>query len=1094
MSNLSGATTAVFIVSLSAALEVPVTVAWKTKDGTAKAGTDYEAASGSVTFEPGETTQQIQVAVYGRAEGDTETRTFGIELYPPENAILDQTLTEVDILVTDESGTAVTSLVVATGPRGLKGDPGLSSYELAKLQGYEGTLEEYIQNETAAGISADKAEASANKSEQEANRAEDAADRAESVIDVEGTYNDIATGLANTADGKFFRVPQGNSNSPAFFYYQNNAGVAKFVAVLDNHNNILKFVVDSLNSLYRFDVAHCKTTPAAQAGNVSESWFIFPDVFSEGIISKLELYLAAAGKVYVSTFSKSGNTFTRKRTTLLSAGSGLNSLMPELFTDSGDYLGIHTEGGLNYNPAVPIVGNVYRFASANPNGDTTLNTTGATGVYAYTFQARITAIKGNPLAIATDALNTQLIGIASRFDNLPSFSRAGDGNRMFMLNAPVKYDGVVTGVTWLANNPGGSSQTVRAMAYRLSGGTYTLIDSQVVNTTPADGNVNVLPLYLNVKAGDFLVFSAPVCFDSLENFGVSFADTAYSIYSPTDSAIPTSIPAASFAAQTGSVLCARFVVSYLVGNAEQDKSVKNAMISRLLRNTDGVYLSAVRPIILDAEGVNGTANCIYVPRVMNYSAMAEQRSITLNNSLAVDSIRGPYTKITFNSMDFRDARTNYRLVYIDLSTNTLKVINGVSGIPAVNILPVMEIYGRLDAMNFRVFGGLSVIQAQRPKNSDALADLYDAITNPLRNSHIGLIGDSITWGVGATGIASIDPRSHQLSDARNNFTSKTWANLFRKWTAELACHAKNAVDTQSTGLSTYYNQVNIEVQDAWKDFVPSDTASGLLTQTKAETLRTFGANHAIDILAGRSVSFQFSGTAISLVYATLQNLNASIYIDGVLNTTVVTDGAATPAFGTRLDISGLTDSTHTMRIECGISAGSPFRLQYLIRNKSHSVMNSGLIGTNTAEWLPGGSLLVPSALPVNVTHIIIQLGTNDRGMAAGPSYMAGAQGTFVNLNSIVNSLRSSYPGVRIILIAPPYAPTDSAYGSSDEIARAVRRAARVLECGFIDQYSATLEVEMQGESWLSDGLHPNDYGYRVMFRNLQNSLLMSGIK
>lgn len=166
MNNLSGATTAVFIVSLSAALEVPVTVAWKTKDGTAKAGVDYEAASGSVTFEAGETTKQIQVAVYGRAEGDTETRTFSIELYPPENAILDQTLTEVKIQVTDTDGLAVTSLVVATGPRGLKGDPGLSAYQLAKLQGYEGTLEQWLQEQTAAGDAAERAEAAADSVDQ----------------------------------------------------------------------------------------------------------------------------------------------------------------------------------------------------------------------------------------------------------------------------------------------------------------------------------------------------------------------------------------------------------------------------------------------------------------------------------------------------------------------------------------------------------------------------------------------------------------------------------------------------------------------------------------------------------------------------------------------------------------------------------------------------------------------------------------------------------------------------------------------------------------------------------------------------------------
>ncbi|MCQ0518074.1 SGNH/GDSL hydrolase family protein [Klebsiella pneumoniae] len=907
--------------------------------------------------------------------------------------------------------------------------------------------------------------------------------------------------IANIPEGSstYVRSPDGSALADE---YMNVAGTLTATgrrmpsqqSVDESHKNVLGYLTDALPNLYRFKTVHCQTAPTAQAASVAASWFILPDALTAGLISKVELAVATAGKIYVATFSKAGNVFTRKKVKAFDAAVGTVSLTPEMLADDGDYIGVYTEGGLYFNSAATITGTVYRWASTTPGSDTNFDTALATGSYNYTFQVRVTALRGNELSISTDALNTQLIGMASRFDNLSAPSRAGDGNRMFMLNTPVKFDGVVTGVTWLANNSGGGSQTVRAMAYRLSGSTYTLVDSQVVTVSPADNSVTVLPLYLSVKAGDFLVFSAPLCFDSLVNFGVNFADAGYSIYSPSDSTIPASIPASSFAAQTGSVLCVRFAVSYLAGNAEQDKSVKNAMISRLLRNADGLYLTTARPIIFDAEGVNGTANAIYVPRVMNYSALAEQRSITLSNSLAVDNIRGPYTKITFSNMDFRDARTNYRLVYIDLASNTLKVVNGISAIPAVNILPVMEIYGRLDAMTYRVFGGLSVIQAQRPKNIDAVADLYDAITNPLRDSHIGHIGDSIDWGVGATGIASIDPRSHQLSDARNNFTSRTWVNLFRKWTAELSCHAKNTVDTQSTGLSTYYNQVNIEVQDAWKDFVPSDTASGLLTQTKAETLRTFGANHCIDILAGRSVSFQFSGPAISLVYATLQNLNASIYIDGVLNASVVTDGTVTPTFGTRLDISGLTDAIHTMRIECAASAGSPLRLQYLVRDKRHSVMNSGLIGTNTAEWLPGGTLLVPEALPSNVTHVLIKLGTNDRGMATGPGYMAGAQGTFVNLNAIVNSLRSTYPGVRIILIAPPYAPTDSAYGSSDEIARAVRRAARVLGCGFIDLYSPTLELEMQGETWLSDGLHPNDYGYRIMFKAVQAAIVSAGSK
>lgn len=266
MTNLSGATTAVFTITLSAALEVPVNVAWQTKDGTAKAGTDYEAASGSVTFEPGETAKQIQVVVYGRAEGDTENRTFGIELYPPENAILDQTLTEVSIQVADENGVAVTSIVVATGPRGLKGDPGLSSYELAKLQGYEGTLEEYIQQETAAGVSADRAEDEADRAKTEADRADEAAGRAENVSDSVNTFRTKELGLAGTTNGQTFRVPQGVGADRSFIYYENRAGVAYASAEQPG-----KALIDAVN--VRMDDANKQIIANTEIASLSLSTF-----------------------------------------------------------------------------------------------------------------------------------------------------------------------------------------------------------------------------------------------------------------------------------------------------------------------------------------------------------------------------------------------------------------------------------------------------------------------------------------------------------------------------------------------------------------------------------------------------------------------------------------------------------------------------------------------------------------------------------------------------------------------------------------------------------------------------------------------------
>lgn len=64
-----------------------VTVAWATRDGTAKAGLDYQASAGSVTFAPGETRKTISVPIPVRT--DTQlVRSFDVVLNGPINADL----------------------------------------------------------------------------------------------------------------------------------------------------------------------------------------------------------------------------------------------------------------------------------------------------------------------------------------------------------------------------------------------------------------------------------------------------------------------------------------------------------------------------------------------------------------------------------------------------------------------------------------------------------------------------------------------------------------------------------------------------------------------------------------------------------------------------------------------------------------------------------------------------------------------------------------------------------------------------------------------------------------------------------------------
>jgi len=61
-----------FIVTLDRAATEPVTVAYSTANGTARAGRDYLASSGTVTFAPGETSKMVHVDIKGDllAEGN----------------------------------------------------------------------------------------------------------------------------------------------------------------------------------------------------------------------------------------------------------------------------------------------------------------------------------------------------------------------------------------------------------------------------------------------------------------------------------------------------------------------------------------------------------------------------------------------------------------------------------------------------------------------------------------------------------------------------------------------------------------------------------------------------------------------------------------------------------------------------------------------------------------------------------------------------------------------------------------------------------------------------------------------------------------
>ena len=100
--------TAMFTVSLSAATDEAVTVQYRTEDGTATAGEDYTAASGTATIDAGDTEAMVSVATIDDTEAEeAEPETFTLTLSDPSNAVLGDMSSAQGSITDNESPTPI---------------------------------------------------------------------------------------------------------------------------------------------------------------------------------------------------------------------------------------------------------------------------------------------------------------------------------------------------------------------------------------------------------------------------------------------------------------------------------------------------------------------------------------------------------------------------------------------------------------------------------------------------------------------------------------------------------------------------------------------------------------------------------------------------------------------------------------------------------------------------------------------------------------------------------------------------------------------------------------------------------------------------
>jgi hypothetical protein len=112
----SGTKNATFTVTLSGETFQPVTVNYATANGTATAGSDYTATTGTLIFNvnPGETSKQITVSILGDTLAESD-ETFFINLSNPINATIADTQGIATITNDDDNGSIGNTLLEVEG-------------------------------------------------------------------------------------------------------------------------------------------------------------------------------------------------------------------------------------------------------------------------------------------------------------------------------------------------------------------------------------------------------------------------------------------------------------------------------------------------------------------------------------------------------------------------------------------------------------------------------------------------------------------------------------------------------------------------------------------------------------------------------------------------------------------------------------------------------------------------------------------------------------------------------------------------------------------------------------------------------------------
>jgi hypothetical protein len=147
----SGKKTMTFTVTLSNAYNNAITINYSTSNGTATAGSDYTATSGSVTFKPGIVSQSINVNIVTDKVPETN-ETFNVNISTTAQSVQLAKAAGIGTILNDDAATAISSAITLNTTQGsversakISPNPASNIFNL-RLNGYSGLVNLQLLN------------------------------------------------------------------------------------------------------------------------------------------------------------------------------------------------------------------------------------------------------------------------------------------------------------------------------------------------------------------------------------------------------------------------------------------------------------------------------------------------------------------------------------------------------------------------------------------------------------------------------------------------------------------------------------------------------------------------------------------------------------------------------------------------------------------------------------------------------------------------------------------------------------------------------------------------------------------------------------